>query len=380
MTWVDPGGVHAADKTQQITRITSHQLHRRRRLRHARRYGRTTSCSSGARAINLTPTTSRTGRHRASGHFEQMNHGVNDTTGTLDVVITDDNIPEGLNIIKARAFNQRDLRPTRPLQHRTKVVYVDRHGPELEIDLPRRRRNRQRRRRPDRSATPTTPPTDDRLDRRRSPTTAHEIMKGPLEIASPACRAGDHTIRSCPPPRPTGRPAQADQPERRTTRTSPSRANRQLDRPEPRRRRHDQQLPFFKTSSRPRAPDDVRLYWDGYELPFNGGGYTNIFNGEVVFDADPANVVTDRLWGAFINGQHFFEAVRVDGGVTSRVVAARGLQPLRQQPIDSDGDALPDNVEMPYFDSDGAPGPTSPGRATTTTTSCPKYGETLDAG
>jgi hypothetical protein len=37
-------------------------------------------------------------------------------------------------------------------------------------------------------------------------------------------------------------------------------------------------LPFFKTGvNAPGSPSAVRLYWNGYELPFNAGSYSNTF-------------------------------------------------------------------------------------------------------
>ena len=109
-----------------------------------------------------------------------------------------------------------------------------------------------------------------------------------------------------------------------------------------------QELPLFDVTvdAGGQSPDDVRLYWDGYELPFNDGVLTHAFNGEVVYGNDPANVVTDRLWGAFCNGDHFFEAVRVDGGVTSRTVHRVEFDLYGTGAIDSDGDGFSNGDEV----------------------------------
>ena len=63
-------------------------------------------------------------------------------------------------------------------------------------------------------------------------------------------------------------------------------------------------------------------------------------------------MVTNRLWGNFINGAHYF--VLTDG--TNTAVKRVVFNLYGKNHIDSDGDGIPDNVEMPYFD-DGAPGP-----------------------
>ena len=94
------------------------------------------------------------------------------------------------------------------------------------------------------------------------------------------------------------------------------------------------------------------MYWEGYELPWNSGTFTNTFSGEVIQRDNASRVVTNRLWGAFINGPHHFVLKDGDDTVVKRVV----FNLYGGNHIDSDGDGIPDNTEMPYF-SDGKPGP-----------------------
>ena len=119
-------------------------------------------------------------------------------------------------------------------------------------------------------------------------------------------------------------------------------------------------LPFFTTIVNAPGATEARLFWDGYELSFNSGFLTNVFNGEIVRRDNLGNVATNRLWGNFVNGQHFFEAERVDAGVTSRVSRRVLFNLYGINAIDCDGDALPDNLEMPFIDTVGAPGANQP--------------------
>ena len=361
--WVVPGGTHAVDKTNFYTRITTTNFS----------MDVTFTAPPGGAVDNvmlkwgqgftkLGPNNHYTNtRDFVVGNYEEMNKD-NDTQWSLDVNIPDA-IPEGLNVVKARLFNERTGGRSYPALFNTVtgVVYVDRRGPELDITSP---------------AEGVTIHGDAVMVIENPDFTAHEVfvaeggvtneayevMKGLWKCDLAGFSAGPKTF--------TVTATEADWSDsRRVINQSVYTRNITVAAPtaaislsvdggtDP------VELPFFDTTVTAAGATDVRLYWDGYRLPFNAGPLSNAFNGEVVFDADPANVTTQRLWGAFVNGEHIFEAVRIDSGVTNRAVARVTFDLYGGVAkyggigiIDSDGDSVPDNVEMPHF-QDGAPGP-----------------------
>ena len=325
------------------------------------------------RGINLTGNYYDTGKNIVSGRFEVMNQ-VNSTNWNMGISITATNIPEGLNVVKARVFTQRSAGEPALFNTLTKTVYIDRRGPEVDVTYPAESEAVQGEgvmtiNNSDFTAYGMTVTVDD-----GSAETAHEIMKGLWRFNLDGLSSGTHTALVTT--------TEADWGEPRSvintsfyTRVFSVTANSQtitLSHAED----STLELPFFNTTvTAPGAPDSVRLYWDGYELPFNSGSYTNTFNGEITLRDNLANVANERLWGAFVNGQHFFEAERVDGGVTSRVSRHVTFNLYGINAIDSDGDSLPDNVEMPFIDSDGAPGPDAPWPGDNNHDFIPNYGE-----
>ena len=354
MTWIVPGGVHASDKTRTLTRITGTNITLNAFITPSGGTVDSTMMKWG-RGVDLTANYYNTNRDDiVSGFYEVMDQN-NSTNFYQNFQITEDNIPEGLNVVKVRAFNQRTSLPAL-FNTFTEVVYVDRRGPEIDVSYPADSETIQGEAimiisNVDRTAYGVTVAIDG-----GSAQSADEVMTGLWKYELIGLSAGAHSA--------TIIATEADWDEPRNvinastnTRNFSVAANAQTI---ALNHSNDDQieLPFFSTAidTGGGSPDAVRLYWDGYRLPVNGGNYTNIFNGEVIYDGDPANVVTDRLWGAFVNGPHFFEAERVDGGVTSRVVRRVVFNLYGNNLYDTDGDGLPDNVEMPYFD-DGAPGP-----------------------
>lgn len=373
MTWVVPGGIHSGAKTQQITRVTSTNISIDVFFNPVGGAVDSVMLKWGQGNARFTATNAFDSSNGiVSGHFEKCMQR-NATNWYMDIQISATNIPEGLNTVKARVFNSRSGLPAL-FNTFTKSIYVDRRGPELII------------------AYPTEGQTvygdcvalisnvdftaygmGVSLD--GGPTnTAYEIMKGLWKFNLTGLTNGAHSMKIVT--------TEADWANTRSiintsiyVRTFTVQTNlntislSHLDGAE-------QQTPFFSTAvAAPGSPNSVRLYWDGYEIPFNSGNYTNVFNGEVIF-RDPGNVVTERLWGAFVNGPHFFEAVRVDGTVTSCASRRVQFNLYGVNAIDSDGDSIPDNVEMPFIDSDGAPGPDAAWPGDNNKDFVPNYGET----
>ena len=373
MPWVVPGGTHADDKLRDIKRITSTNFVVDACFNPPPGGSVDSVMMKWGQGNNLTTNFFSTGRDVVSGRFERMTYG-SDSNWWLRILMTDTNIAEGLNVIKCRAFVQRPAGMPALFNTETEVVYVDRRGPEVDVTSPAegetvRGSAMAEIRNPDYTAYDMMVSIDG-----GPAIQCHETMKGLWRFGLGAYSSGNHTMLVTT--------TEADWNWTRGvintsfyTRVFNVTTNEyaiDLNHPDG----FKQELPFFHTVvTAPGSPDDVRLYWDGYRLPFNLGGYSNVFNGEVIYDGDPDNVVTDRLWGAFCNGQRFFEAVRVDGGVTSRVCRRVEFDLYGIKAIDSDGDSLPDNVEMPYIDSDGAPGADAPWPGDSNHDFVPNHGE-----
>ena len=357
MTWTIPGGTHASTTTQSLPRITADA---------ATIDVFVTQVPVGIAVDNVMlkwgngvqlPVTNffDSGRGRVSGRFHNTDR-INATNYSLTFSTT--NLAEGLHIVKARAFTQRDSLYSAIFNTQSKVVYVDRHGPELALNVTNNQpmtgefvltiTNA------DRTAYGLTVSIDG-----GAAVAADQIMKGLWKYPVTGLSAGIHTA--------TVVATEADyaSPRQVINTSTTVRVFQIVDNAQGIGFNHvansTNALPFFKTvvTGGSDSYSSLKLYWDGYELPFNGGSRTNTFNGEVVQRDNAGRVVTNRLWGNFVNGPHYFEAERVDGGVTSRAVRRVVFNLYGANHLDSDGDGLPDNVEMPYFDQ-GAPGPDQP--------------------
>jgi hypothetical protein len=375
ITWVVPGGLHADPKTREITRVTS---------------SNTTvdvffdpqggpveivrmKWGQGKSSLNASNFYD-SGNGSTRGHYTECNQR-NATNWYLDIDFGYANIPEGLTVLKARAFNDddSDSLPDR-FNTFTKLVYVDTRGPDLDIEYPAHNETIRGEgvaviRNTDYTAHGMTVSVDG-----DTPETAHEIMKGLWKFNLDGLSSGSHTMTV------TCTEADWDEPRQVINTSTYDRVFNVVSNVNYIALNHGEgstlELPFFKTVvAVDDSPSSVKLYWDGYELPFNDGDYTNTFNGEVTYRDNDSNVAEERLWGAFCNGQHFFEAERVDGSVTSRVSRRVTFNLYGINAIDSDGDALPDNVEMPGIDSDGAPGADAPWPGDDNKDFVPNYGE-----
>lgn len=372
--WVVPGGIHAAAKTQQITRVTSTNLSLDVYFNPTGGTVSSVMLKWGQGKCRLSATNEfDTGNGIVSGGYEKLWQR-NSTNWYLDIQVGATNIPEGLNVVKARVFNQR-AGGLPPLYNTfTKLIYVDTRGPQLNIAHPTNNQtlygdavmlvsNA------DFTAYGMTVSVDG-----GGAQSAHEIMKGLWKYGLIGLSQGIHTV--------TVAATEADwAATRQVINTSIyTRVFSVVTNQNAVSLNHadgsTQYLPFFQTVvTAPGSPTSVRLYWDGYELLINNGNYTNVFHGEVLF-RDSTSIVTDRLWGAFVNGQHFFEAVRVDAGVTSRCVRRVLFNLYATNAIDSDGDSIPDNIEMPFIDTDGAPGADAPWPGDSNKDFVQNYGET----
>ncbi len=355
MPWVIPGGATngVSASTQQIARVTNDSIVVT---------AAATDVPNGVTVDNLMlkwgdgvqlPVTNffDGGRGVVSGRFHNMNKPVSGSNYTLSISTT--NMPEGLNVVKVRAFTQRASGNSAIFNTQTKVIYVDRHGPDLALNVAASFQG------------------DALLSISNSDFTAHQVfvkvdggaeqpadmlMKGSFEYALAGLSVGAHTV--------TVRATEFNyaNPRAQINESLASKAitvqaktlgslNLALSCADTNPADNIAELPFFKMTASG-ASGAARLYWEGYELPWNGGFGTNIFNGEVIQRDNQGRVVTNRLWGAFINGPHTFVLKDGNDTVARRVV----FNLYGKNHIDSDGDGIPDNVEMPYFD-DGAPGP-----------------------
>jgi hypothetical protein len=376
MTWVVPGGIHSAAKTTQVARVTSTNL--ALDVRFLPPSGGAADFAAlkwGDGSRRVSPNAWHTNRSDNVLASYQTCDPRSATNWYLNVAMTDDNVPEGLNTVRFRVFNQRDAAYPELFNTFTKVLYVDRRGPDAVVRFPAEGQTLCGEgvaliENPDGTAYGMTVSVDG-----GAAETAHEIMRGQWKFDLRGLNSGTHTMQVVTTEANWANPRQVIN-TGFATRVFQAVSNANsiaLNLVEG----ETKALTFFPTVvTAPGAPDAVRLYWDGREVPLSGGGRTNFFNGEVLLRDNVGNVATDRLWGAFVNGQHFFEAERVDGGVTSRVCRRVVFNLYGINAIDSDGDSLPDNVEMPFIDSAGAPGPDAPWPGDSNKDFIPNYGET----
>ncbi|MGD9873992.1 MAG: alpha-amylase family glycosyl hydrolase [Kiritimatiellia bacterium] len=355
MAWNVPGGIHGTDKLRTIPRITSSSFTVNANLSATPadvllKWGNgTTQVGSGTHYTNDSLL--------VRANFEQM--GGSGTSWSLSITNAASKIPEGLNTVKVRAYVNTPG-SGRPALYNTstKVVYVDLNGPELDITWPAAGATVQGEgvmtiENPDYTAYGMTVSIDG-----GAADSAHEIMKGLWKYNLSGLSAGTHTARVTTTEADWGVSRQVINTSiyDRVFTVAANANSIGLSCSEG----STNKLPFFTTSVNAPGASNVRLYWDGYELPLNAGLFTNTFNGEIIQRDNIGNVVTNRLWGNFANGQHFFEAERVDAGVTSRVSRRVVFNLYGINAIDSDGDSLPDNLEMPFIDTVGAPGANVP--------------------
>ncbi len=351
MTWIVPGGALTTNKTRQVVRLTNDvaaiDVHFNNPV--GGTVDNVVVKFGPGRNLNGTAA-DYTDKSLVIGGYEQATF-IGAGHWQLSATLT--NVPEGLHLVKARLFNQRPAGFPALFQTFSETVYVDRHGPDLDVanppngstvdgDIVALINN------PDRTAHQVECNVDGSAF---APAT--EVQKGVWKFNLAGLSAGPHTLNV--------RAFEADWGSPRTNiRTSTVARAFAVDTAGPavaisflginRGIGSNIELPFFRTIV---TPANAKLYWDGYELPVAGG--TNVFDGRYIIAG-----VTNRLWGAFINGTHFFEAVAVSGGQTNRDTQQVTFNLYGVNETDSDGDGLPDNVEMPNFHVGTSPGPNIP--------------------
>jgi hypothetical protein len=369
MPWVVPGGRDAPAKPRTIPRITGNSVDIE--VHYTDPVGGSVSNTliKWGQGRNLNASAADlTGEDVVSGGFEQATFSGGIWKLTADLT----GVPDGLHTIKARLFNNRASGLPALYQTFTKTVYVDRSGPDLVIESPAA------------SATiggdvvaliRNSDRTASRMEARvdgGSWADAVQTQRGTWKANLTGMSAGSHTLEVRATENDLGSsPAQINTStaSRTFTVTSPA-FTFAINHAEG----ATIQLPFFTTTLTVPVgtnSSQVKLWWDGYEmtgLTVSGTSVTHAFDGRYI-----SGGVQQRLSGAFINGTHFFEAELTSGGETKRITRRVVFNLYGQNLTDSDGDGLPDDVELPGFTSGGYATQGFPGDSNQDT--IPNYGE-----
>jgi glycosidase len=386
ISWVVPGGRLASDKPRTVVRLTQDTVDINAHY--------VNPADGAVDAVMLkwglgqrvhptnyfSPTVDN-----VSGKFQSMNvvssNGPSGT-GQYRLTATLTNIPEGLHLVRARPFVGRTGTLPALFQTFGEAVYVDRHGPDLSMVYPAQNQTVE-------GSTVAVITNGDKTAyymeysvNGGSYAACDEVQKGEWKALIPALASGTHTVAV--------RALEADWGSPRNiinTSTLTRVFNVNAGGPAAslafqginRGVGSNFEMPFFKTlvTAAGLSLSQVKLYWDGYELPLTGsaGSYSSTFDGRYLTGG-----TTQNLWGAFANGVHFFELVAHNGSATTRVAQRVVFNLYGSNQIDSDGDGLPDEVEMPNFFAGTSPGPNVPWPGDTSGSGnqdmIPNYGET----
>jgi glycosidase len=364
MDWIVPGGRFADDKPRTLPRVTTDTVEINVHFTEPNSVtvdGVMIKWGEGDIAPNQDTTTYfyDSGYGIVSGGF-QVAEEVAPGHWRLTADVTQ--FPEGLNTIKARLFNQRPAGKPALFQTFTKVIYVDRTGPSLDIvnigngDTVRGNPMVEVAN-PDRLAAAVEYSLDG-----SSWSPAAMVMPGFWQFAMPQAPAGAQTLHV--------RAGEYDWAEPRT-RINESTITRSITvesapiplaiefdyHARPGAPANEIHMPFFsvKVETDAAVPvDNVRIFWNEYEmigLQGADGTFATTFDGQFMLGSEPG-----RLWGAFVNGPHVFEAEVEHNGQVYRTSREVVFNLFGGNHIDSDGDGIPDNVEMPFFETGTAPG------------------------
>jgi glycosidase len=361
MPWTVPGGRDAASKNRTITRLTGNNATINVFYRQPAQGGETIDnvVLKWGQGRNLNASAQDFGgKDIVIGGFEQMTKVV-DGHYKLDVDLT--NVPEGLHTVKARLFNGRTNNKPALFQTFTATVYVDRRGPNLEFQNLAEGDTLE-------GARVVTVENSDRTLHNLTYSLnggpqqqADEVIKGRWRIALDALPSGANTI--------TLSATEADRGiSRAVINNSTLTRNFTVNTAGPAIAiNHGNGAtiaePFFKTvitvpTGQGITSSDIKLYWNGYEQPAlaenpaGSGKFESTFNGRY-----RQGGVDKIFYGAFVNGPQFFEAVVTKGGQENRVARRVVFNLYGKNLHDSDGDGIPDDIELTNFLSGRNPGP-----------------------
>jgi glycosidase len=361
MPWVIPGGRDATSKNRTVTRLTGNNVTINVFYREPAQGGETVNNAllKWGQGRSLSASASDfTDKDMVTNGYEQMTPV---TAGHYQLVADLTGVPEGLHTIKARVFNGRAAGLPALYQTFTTTVYVDRSGPELAFT------NLDAGTTVEGSRVVTIENSNRTLHNltysiNGGPSQqADEVIRGRWRIALDGLSAGANTL--------TLNGTEADRGTNRAVINSNSVTRSfTVDTNGPSISINHAPgavitEPFFKTivtvpTGQGITASDIKLFWNGYEQlpltenPAGSGKFESTFTGRYVQGG------TNKIfYGAFVNGPHFFEAVVTKGGQENRAARRVVFNLYGQNLHDSDGDGLPDNIEIENFLSGRNPGP-----------------------
>ncbi|MEX1045299.1 MAG: alpha-amylase domain-containing protein [Chthoniobacterales bacterium] len=378
MPWVVPGGRDGVNKPRTVTRVTGNAVTIDIFCRTPEQGGETIDNvllrwgnglpvnANGVFAGNSIVSSGYTQPTKiADGHYRI----------TADLT----NIPEGLHTVKARAFNARPSGRPALFQTFTTTVYVDRTGPSLEMQNLAAGETIQGARvitvnNPDNTLYNLTYSIDGGPQQQ-----ADMVIRGRWRIALNGLSSGAHSI--------TLNATEADYGANRSVINSSTltRAFNVDTVGSSIALNHTDGVvlaePFFKTivtvpTGQGITASDIKLYWNGYEQraltesPAGSGNFESVFTGHY-----REGGVEKYFTGAFVNGPHFFEAVVTKNGQENRVARRVVFNLYGQNLHDSDGDGIPDEIELSGFLNGTNPGPDRPWPGDNSQDLIPNYGE-----
>lgn len=361
MPWVVPGGRDAAAKPRTITKLTGNSATIDIFYRNPALGGETVNnvLVKWGQGRNLNASaTDFGGKDPVISGYEQATRIAD---GHYQLVADLTNVPEGLHTVKARVFNARSGNKPALFQTFTTTVYVDRRGPDLEfVNLNDGETVEGARvvtiNNPDRTLYNLTYKIDGGADQQ-----ADMVIRGQWRVSLDGLSAGPHSI--------TLNATEVDYGASRAvinTSTLSRSFTVNTDGPSISINHANGATigePFFKTvitvpTGQGITANDIKLYWNGYEqigLTENPAGSGKF---EATFDGRYKQGGVDKLFtGAFVNGPHFFEAVVTKNGQENRAARRVVFNLYGQNMHDSDGDGLPDEIELSGFLNGTNPGP-----------------------